>query len=139
MWLKEMISGQEEFKINVKSGRELISLLNQKGRLVRSSHWKCSIKKAVFKHFTIFTGKNLCCSLFLRPATLLKKRLKHMCFPTNTVKFLITPILKNTCKRLLSTSGFFSSTLRKVATLIYIVSDLSCCDTWYFQNSLAIS
>ena len=28
----------------------------------------------------------------LRPATLLKKRLRHRCFPVNFVKFLRTPI-----------------------------------------------
>ena len=42
-------------------------------------------------------GKHLCQSLFfnkyadLRPATLLKKRLWHRCFPVNFVKFLRTP------------------------------------------------
>ena len=40
-------------------------------------------KKDVLKHFTKFTGKHLCQSLFLRlrPATLLKKTLWHSCFP----------------------------------------------------------
>ena len=32
----------------------------------------------------------------LRPATLLKKRLWHRCFPVNFAKFLRTPILQNT-------------------------------------------
>ena len=31
----------------------------------RSSRRRCSIKKAVLKNFTIFTGKHLCWSLFL--------------------------------------------------------------------------
>ena len=31
----------------------------------RSSHRKCFTKKAVLKNFAIFTGKDLCCSLFL--------------------------------------------------------------------------
>ena len=35
-------------------------------------------KMDVLKNFAIFTGK---------PATLLKKRLWHMCFPVNFVKF----------------------------------------------------
>ena len=53
-------------------------------------------------YFTKFTEKHLCQSLFfnkvlgLRPATLLKKRLWHMCFPVNFVKFLRTPFLQNT-------------------------------------------
>ena len=33
--------------------------------LIKSSHWMCSIKQAVLKNFTIFTGKHLCWSLFL--------------------------------------------------------------------------
>ena len=48
----------------------------------------------------VFTRKQLCESLFfnkvagLRPATLLKKRLWHKCFPINFVKFLRTPFYK---------------------------------------------
>ena len=51
------------------------------------SHWTCSVKKGVLKNFTNFTGKHLCQSLLfnkvagLRPATLLKRRLWHRCFP----------------------------------------------------------
>ena len=45
-------------------------------------------KKVVLRNFTKFTGKYLCQSL--RPATLLKKRLWHRCFPANFVKFLRT-------------------------------------------------
>ena len=37
------------------------------------------MKKAVLRNFAKFTGKHLC----LRPATLLKKRLLHRCFPVN--------------------------------------------------------
>ena len=54
-------------------------------------------KKVVLKNFTKLTGKHLCHNLFfnkdagLRPATLLKKRLWHRCFPVNFVKLLRTP------------------------------------------------
>ena len=64
-------------------------------------------KKGVLRNFTKFTGKHLCQSLSfnkvadLRPATLLKKRLWHRCFPVNFVKFLRTPFLQNTAGRLL--------------------------------------
>ena len=53
-------------------------------------------KKDVLRNFAKFTEKHLCQSLFfnkvagLRPATLLKKRLCHRCFPVNFVKFLRT-------------------------------------------------
>ena len=43
----------------------------------RSSHQRCSVKKGVVSNFTKFTEKHL------RPATLLKKRLWHRCFPVN--------------------------------------------------------
>ena len=54
-------------------------------------------KKGVLRNFAKFTGKHLCQSLFsnkvasLTPATLLKKRLWHRCFPVNFAKFLRTP------------------------------------------------
>ena len=54
-------------------------------------------KKGVLRNFSKFTGKHLCQSLFLnkvaapRPATLLKNRLWHWCFPGNFAKFLRTP------------------------------------------------
>ena len=72
---------------------------------VRSSHQRCSVRKGVLKNFAKFTGKHLCKSLFfnevagLRPATLLKKRLWHRCFPVNFAKFLRTPFLQNTSGR----------------------------------------
>ena len=68
------------------------------------THYKTSqpevfCKKDVLRNFAKFTRKHLCPSLFfnkvagLRPATLLKKRLWHRCFPVNFVKFLRTPFL----------------------------------------------
>ena len=39
--------------------------------------------------------------LNMRPATLLKKKLWHRCFPVNFVKFLRTPFLQNTSERML--------------------------------------
>ena len=59
---------------------------------VKSSHWKCSIKKAVLKNLAIFSVKHLCWSLFLiklptrSPAIFLKG-------DTNTSVFL--GILRN--------------------------------------------
>ena len=46
------------------------------------------MKKSVFGYFAKITEKHLCQSLSLRPATLLKKRLWHKCFPVNFAKFL---------------------------------------------------
>ena len=73
----------------------------------RSSHRRCSIKKAVLKNFTKFTGKHLRQSLFfnkvaaLRPATLLKRKSWHRRFTVNFAKFLRTLFLQNTSGRLL--------------------------------------
>ena len=55
--------------------------------------------KGALKNSAKFTGKHLRQSLFfnkvagLRPATLLKNRLWHRCFPMNFVKFVRTPFL----------------------------------------------
>ena len=62
-----------------------------------SSRPEVFCQKGVLRNFPKFTRKHLCQSLFfnkvvgLRPATLLKKRLWHRCFPVNFVKFLRTP------------------------------------------------
>ena len=69
----------------------------------RSRHLSCFIKKGVLKDFTNITEKFE--SLFLNkiagPATLLKKRLWHRCFPVSFVKFSRTTFLQNTYERLL--------------------------------------
>ena len=73
----------------------------------RSCHRSCSVKKGVLRNFAKFKGKHLCRSLFfnkvagLRPATLLKKRLWHRFFAVNFKKFLRTPFLQKTSRRLL--------------------------------------
>ena len=60
---------------------------------------RCSVAKDVFRNFAKLTEKHICQSLFLiklqasRPATLLKKRLWHRCFPVNFAKFLRTPFI----------------------------------------------
>ena len=63
---------------------------------VKSSRPEAFCKKGVLENFAKLTGKHLCQSLFfnkvagLRPATLLKKKLWHRCFPVNFAKFLRT-------------------------------------------------
>ena len=64
-------------------------------------------EKGFLKSFAKFTEKHLCQSLFynkvagLRPATLLKKRLWHKCFPVCFTTFLRTLLSQNTSWRLL--------------------------------------
>ena len=62
----------------------------------RSSRPDVFCEKSVLVTCAKFTGKHLCQSLFFNKvadasATLLKKRLRHRCFPVNFVKFSRTP------------------------------------------------
>ena len=61
-----------------------------------SLHHRCSIKK-VFLDISQNSQENTCARVSflmkLRPATLLKKRLWHRCFPVNFDEFLKTPFL----------------------------------------------
>ena len=69
----------------------------------RSSRPEVFCRKGVLRNFAKLIGKHLYQSLFLnktaglKPATLLKNRLWHKCFPVNFVKVLRTPFfLQNT-------------------------------------------
>ena len=46
----------------------------------RSSHQRCSIKNAVLKNFVLFTGKQLCWSLFLIKLQTFKRTSANGCF-----------------------------------------------------------
>ena len=74
-------------------------------RICTRSHRRCSVKKDVLRNFAKFTGKHLCQSHFLNKVagleTLLRKRLCRRCFPVNFAKFLRTPFLQSTSRRLL--------------------------------------
>ena len=78
----------------------------------RSSHLRYSIKKGFLKNFSKFTGKHLCSESplpELMPTALLKRRLRHRCFPVNFAKFLRTPFLRNTSGLLLLQLQYFHS------------------------------
>ena len=81
----------------------------------RSSRPEVFCKKDVFRNFAKFTGKHLCQSLFfskvagLRPATLLKKRPWHRCFPVNFAKSLRTPFFTEHLRRTASIKKTFIS------------------------------
>ena len=64
--------------------------------------------KKPFLQVSQYWQENTCCwcLFFIKlqgftPATLLKKRLQHRCFPVSIAKFVRTPILKNIGERLL--------------------------------------
>ena len=72
----------------------------------RSRHWRCSVKKGVFKNFTNLTGKHLSWSLFFIKLQGLDLQLYQKESPPHVsslkfAKVLRTPILNNICKRLL--------------------------------------
>ena len=75
--------------------------------MYRSCLQRCSVRGGILRNFAKFTRKHLCQGLFfnkvagLRPATLLKKRLWHRCFPVNFVNLLRTTFLQNTSGGLL--------------------------------------
>ena len=75
----------------------------------RTRNRRCSVKKGFLEISLNSQKKRLCQRLFfnevarLRPATLLKKRLWHRCFPVDFTKFLRTPFLQNTSRRLFLT------------------------------------
>ena len=70
----------------------------------RSNHRRCSVKD-MFLEISQNSQGNTCARdsflIKLLPATLLKKTLRHSCFPVNFEKFLRTPFLRNTSRRLL--------------------------------------
>ena len=93
----------------------------------------CSVRKGVLRKFAKFTRKHLRQSLFfnkvagLWPATLLKKRLWHRCFPVNFLKFLRTPFLTETSARCfwwLFDSVFISQVVfPRVSLWLYILNE----------------
>ena len=85
----------------------------------RSSHQRCSVKEGVLRNFAKFTGK-----LQAPPATLLKKRLWHRCFPVNFAKFLRTPFSQNRSGRLLLEG--LTDTPQKVARFEMVINGSSC-------------
>ena len=87
----------------------------------RGSQQRCSARKSVIINFTKFTGKHLCQS----PATLLKKRLRHRCFPENFAKFLRTPPIGYFC-------GFDTILANPELAPLIIVSRILC--HWSFLS-----
>ena len=110
------------------------------------SHQRCSIKKSILENSAKFSGKHLYQSLFfnkvkgLSPATLLKKRLWHRCFPVNFVKFLRTAFLENTSQLLLKTAVSFTEA-RLILKLRHLIPQLraTCSDllAWVYFSSFS--
>ena len=90
----------------------------------RSSHRRCYVKKLKIlqnSHESTCVRVSFLIKLQAsgpRPATLLKERLWHRCFPVNFAKFLNrTPFLKNTSGRLLLYSSYQNKCLSHDVTI----------------------
>ena len=83
-------------------GRSLYSLFPKlrttgfKTADIRSSHRRCSIKKAGLENFAVCTEKLLSEE---KAWNFIKKRLQQRCFPVNIAEFSRTPPLKNIHER----------------------------------------
>ena len=92
----------QAFERITKQLNDSFPLIDIQPKLKRSSCPEVFCRKDVLRNFAKFTGKNLCQNLFfnkvasLSPATLLKKRLWHRCFPVNFAKLLKRLFLQNT-------------------------------------------
>ena len=65
--------------------------MNLEKDITLSSRPEVFWQKGVLKNFAKFKEKHLCYSIFLRIASLFKKRLWHSCLPVNFAKFLRAP------------------------------------------------
>ena len=88
-------------------------LMRKLKRSERSSHQMCSVRKCFLTNFAKFTGQHLCQSLFFNKigGRGLKKTLVHL-FSCKFQKFLKTPFLHNTSRRLLLESDVGLVSLR---------------------------
>ena len=90
--------------------KEILKIVNRNTKILKYYILKAVESYCKAFHFTLLQNSQencLCWCLFfkkvagLKPATLLKKRLQHMCFPVNLAKFLETHFLQNTFRWLL--------------------------------------
>ena len=93
--------------------KNLLWISNEK---IRKSHRRCTVKNFVLKNVSIFTP--VLKTLFNKIAGLSKRLQYSRYFPINIATFLITPILKNICDRLLlkSITSFLVSSLKPLNT-----------------------
>ena len=52
-----------------------ITAIFESGPLLRSSHWRCSVRKGVLRNLAKFTGKHLCQSLLFNKVAGLSQQL----------------------------------------------------------------
>ena len=120
-----------------------------KAKTVRSSHWRCSVKKGFLKTFANFTGKHLCWSLFLKklqswgPVTLLKKtptqemsceKLQNF-ISNNFEEYLWTTASKLYWKRD-SNAGFYLWILRIIQEHLFCRASTK---GWFWHTSKGVS
>ena len=108
---KFLIKIESRWRREIKEQAPHLTLLYH-GRTVRSSHRRCCVRKLFLKILQYPQETSVLESIFKNVTDLcnfIKKRHQHRCFPENIAKFLILPILKKICKRLLN--NFFNDSL----------------------------
>ena len=99
---------------------------------LKNSHWRCFVKKVFLKISQNLPKAPVSESLFW-PATFLKKRLWHWCFPVNLVKFLRTLFLLNTSGRLLLHLHWFIFGKNNIDNIESPISNDICVELWKLQ------
>ena len=94
------------FPVNYSKFLRTPFLQNTSGRLLPEAATRDALKEKMFLEISQNSQENTCARVhFFKklqgPATLLKKRPWYMCFPVNFSKFLRTPFLQNTSRRVL--------------------------------------
>ena len=86
---------------------------------IKSSHWRCSVKRCSWKFRKIHRKTPVPESLFFS-CNFIKMRLWLKCFPVNFVKFLRTPFLRSTSGRLLLLHEGFATSCYKIISSILL-------------------
>ena len=94
-------------------------------RTLRSNHRRFCIRKLFLKTLqypqeTPVFESNFKRVVHLQTCNFIKKRTQHICFPVNIAEFLILPILKNICKRLLFIFSRVSDFRVQVTGLVFV-------------------
>ena len=118
---------------NTSGGLLLLNIWENQSWMDQVKFFKGCLPKNLLRSF-LNTWTHLYLFSCLRPATLLKKRLWHRCFPVNFTKFLRTHLLKERLWWLL-----LSCTLSKIArrwTSVTISKEIFFSDFYYIQHNL---
>ena len=94
--------------------------------MFRSSRSHMFLKIGVLKNLAVFTGKQLCCSLFLvKACNFINNMLQHRCFLVNAAQFLGTAFFKEHLRRLLLFCKNLSCVLGVITYIFCLLVNIS--------------